>query len=91
MIDPIRRQGYQERRRSLDFARLHRRTRTRDPRAGQRLLRAVMWPPCRALWRLHHEGRENLPALGPVIVAPNQASFMDHFFVGLGIPRPVRR
>ncbi|HET9719946.1 MAG TPA: lysophospholipid acyltransferase family protein [Solirubrobacteraceae bacterium] len=89
MIDPIRRQRYQERRRSLDFASLHRRTRAHDPGAAQRMVRALMWPACRTLWRLHHEGRENLPAQGPVIVAPNHASFMDHFFVGLGIPRPV--
>jgi 1-acyl-sn-glycerol-3-phosphate acyltransferase len=89
MVDPIRAQRYEERRLGLDFAALHRRTRDHDPRLGQMLIRAAMWPPCRILWRLHHEGRENLPSQGPVIVAANHASFMDHFFVGLGIPRPV--
>lgn len=89
MVDPIRRQRYQERRRELDFQALHRRTRDHDPGVGQRLVRLAMWPPSRLLWRLRHEGRENLPAGGPLIVAANHASFLDHFFVGLGIPRPV--
>jgi 1-acyl-sn-glycerol-3-phosphate acyltransferase len=48
-----------------------------------------MWPPCRILWRLHHEGRQHLPPTGPLIIAANHASFLDHFFIGLGVPRPV--
>jgi len=89
MVDPIRKQRYEERRRELDFAALHRRTRDHDPGLGQRLVRRSIWPACRLVWRLRHEGREHLPATGPLIVAANHASFMDHFFVGLGIPRPV--
>jgi 1-acyl-sn-glycerol-3-phosphate acyltransferase len=89
MVDRIRRQRYEERRRGLDFHRLHRRTRDHDPGVGQLLIRYSMWPPSWLLWRLHHEGRENLPSQGPLIIAANHASFMDHFFIGLGVPRPV--
>ena len=31
-----------------------------------------------------------MPASGPVILAPNHFSFMDHFFVGTAIRRKVR-
>jgi 1-acyl-sn-glycerol-3-phosphate acyltransferase len=89
MVDPIRTQRYEERRQKLDFRDLHRRTRDHDPRWGQILIRLAMWPPCKLLWKLRHEGRENLPSAGPVIVAANHASFLDHFFIGLGVPRPV--
>jgi 1-acyl-sn-glycerol-3-phosphate acyltransferase len=33
---------------------------------------------------------EKVPASGPVILAPNHFSFMDHFFLGLSIRRKVR-
>jgi 1-acyl-sn-glycerol-3-phosphate acyltransferase len=89
MVDPIRRQRYEERRRELDFASQHTRTRDRDPGPGQVLVRLAITPPCRVLWRLRHEGRDNLPRQGAVIVAANHASFMDHFFIGLGIARPI--
>jgi 1-acyl-sn-glycerol-3-phosphate acyltransferase len=89
MVDRIRRQRYEERRRGLDFASLHRRAQDHDPAGGQMLVRLAIRPPCAVLWRLHHEGRDNLPRQGPVIVVANHASFMDHFFIGLGVPRPI--
>ncbi|HWD65063.1 MAG TPA: lysophospholipid acyltransferase family protein [Solirubrobacteraceae bacterium] len=89
MVEPIRRQRYEEHRRELDFGRLHQRTRDHDPGFGQWLIRPTVGPLCRLVWRLHHEGRDNIPKRGPVIVAANHASFMDHFFIGVGVPRPV--
>lgn len=86
---PISAQQYEDPRADLDFADLHRRARGQDPGLGQSLLRAAMWPPCKLLWRVRHEGRDNIPATGQLIVAANHASAVDHFFVGLGIPRPV--
>lgn len=89
MVDRIREQRYAETRANLDFADLHERTRDHDPGVGQILLRAFAWPFCKGIWRMRHEGRENVPRQGAVIVAANHASFLDHFFIGLGIHRPV--
>jgi 1-acyl-sn-glycerol-3-phosphate acyltransferase len=35
-------------------------------------------------------GAANVPAIGPVIIAPNHFSFMDHFLVGMFIRRRIR-
>jgi 1-acyl-sn-glycerol-3-phosphate acyltransferase len=37
-----------------------------------------------------YEAAEKVPSTGPVILAPNHFSFMDHFFVGAFIRRRVR-
>ncbi len=40
-------------------------------------------------FRLGIFGRENFPKEGPVIVAPNHASFLDPIIVGIGAPRKL--
>ncbi len=40
-------------------------------------------------FRLKIVGRENFPMTGPVIVAPNHASFLDPIIVGVGAPRKL--
>jgi 1-acyl-sn-glycerol-3-phosphate acyltransferase len=40
-------------------------------------------------FRLEIFGRENFPKEGPVIVAPNHASFLDPIIVGIGAPRKL--
>lgn len=42
------------------------------------------------LFRVRVEGREHVPATGPVVLVPNHASFLDPPLVGWGCPRPVR-
>ena len=54
------------------------------------LARALLTPPLRLWVRLHVKGADQIPAEGAVIVAPNHKSFLDAFFVGLGIRRHVR-
>ncbi len=88
-IERIREQRYRDDRDDVDFSDLHRRSRDHDPRLFQTALRVTTWPVFRLLWRMHHEGRENVPASGPVILAANHASFLDHFLVGHGTPRQL--
>jgi 1-acyl-sn-glycerol-3-phosphate acyltransferase len=42
------------------------------------------------LFRYRAYGRENVPADGGFIVAPNHGSMLDGFMFGLGLPRPAR-
>jgi 1-acyl-sn-glycerol-3-phosphate acyltransferase len=55
----------------------------RTYRVGRRLAYTVSKWWFRATW----EGIEHIPASGPVIVAPNHASFMDPFLVVCVVPR----
>ena len=53
-------------------------------------MRVVSRPYCRLLYSLRTQDIERVPAEGPVILAPNHFSGMDHWFVGLLLPRQVR-
>ncbi len=44
----------------------------------------------RGWFRVRITGRENIPATGPAILAPNHKNFLDPFFVGLATHRHVR-
>jgi 1-acyl-sn-glycerol-3-phosphate acyltransferase len=54
------------------------------------LARIVCTLPTIALYRLRVSGRRNVPRRGPVILAPNHFSQMDHFFAGVYLPRKIR-
>src|SRR5262249_10705089 len=45
---------------------------------------------CRLAFRLHAKRSDRVPREGPVILAPNHFSAMDHWFVGILLPRRVR-
>ena len=49
----------------------------------------ILGPIVKLLWRPWVEGLENLPANGPVILAPNHLSFMDSLFMPMLVPQPV--
>ncbi|RJL35310.1 lysophospholipid acyltransferase family protein [Bailinhaonella thermotolerans] len=53
------------------------------------LKHVLLGPVLRVLYRPRVVGRENVPATGPVIVAPNHPAFADSFFVPLTTPRPI--
>lgn len=73
------------------LARLHSRARERgESRALYGAARVLLTPLLRGWFRTRTFGIENLPASGPVIIAPNHKSFLDPFFVGMAIHRPVR-
>jgi 1-acyl-sn-glycerol-3-phosphate acyltransferase len=53
------------------------------------LLRLVTMGLFRVVWRPVIEGREHIPASGPVIVASNHLSFIDSIVIPLAVPRRV--
>jgi 1-acyl-sn-glycerol-3-phosphate acyltransferase len=85
----MRPQVYLDPRPAAYFDRFHARARERGPDWIYPLLRAVS-QPIRILYRLRAVDLGNVPARGPVILAPNHFSAMDHWFVGLLLRRRVR-
>ena len=71
------------------FDHFHERSRTRDPNAVYEMVRVITMLHALIGYRARGLGAENVPP-GPVILAPNHASFMDHFFTGAFIRRRVR-
>ena len=53
------------------------------------ILKAILTPLLRMLYRVRVEGRENLPTKGPVIIAANHRSFLDSIFIPLVVRRRV--
>lgn len=59
-------------------------------RAGEWLLRRILvGPPLRSYLRLTVEGREHIPATGPLIIASNHRSFVDSMVIPLAAGRKV--
>jgi 1-acyl-sn-glycerol-3-phosphate acyltransferase len=53
------------------------------------VVKAIIGPVLRLLFRPWSEGTENEPREGPAILASNHLSFSDHFFAPLPLPRKV--
>jgi 1-acyl-sn-glycerol-3-phosphate acyltransferase len=53
-------------------------------------VRALISLPTLLLYRTRAIGVKNVPKTGPLLLAPNHFSQMDHFFVGLYLRRQVR-
>jgi 1-acyl-sn-glycerol-3-phosphate acyltransferase len=88
-LAPMRPQIYLDPRPAEYFERFHARARTRGPDWVYPTLRVIS-QPIRLLYKLRAQGLDNVPAHGPVILAPNHFSAMDHWFVGLMLRRQVR-
>ena len=54
-----------------------------------RVVRAVLGPPVRAVWRLEVDGAARVPT-GRVIVVANHDSLSDPFFLAAALERPLR-
>jgi 1-acyl-sn-glycerol-3-phosphate acyltransferase len=53
------------------------------------VVKAVLGPFLRVIFRPWAEGTDNVPPEGPAIIASNHLSFSDHFFAPLPLPRQV--
>jgi 1-acyl-sn-glycerol-3-phosphate acyltransferase len=88
-LSQIKEQVYKDPRPAEHFAKYHHRSRTTEPNWVYEAVRIAT-----SLWgwlffRTRGIDAEKVPAHGPVILAPNHFSFMDHFFMGMAIRRKV--
>jgi 1-acyl-sn-glycerol-3-phosphate acyltransferase len=88
-LTPIRAQVYRDPRPAEIFDRFHARARTRRPDLAYEVVRMVTSVYAWTVFRARGIAPEQVPASGPVILAPNHSSFMDHFFLGAFIRRKV--
>src|SRR5258705_7376467 len=85
----MREQVYKDPRPKEHFDKFHERVRARRPNWVYEVVRMVT-----TLWgwigfRATCVDADHVPSSGPVIIAPNHFSFMDHFLVGMFIRRRV--
>ena len=85
----MKEQVYKDPRPKEYFDRFHERSRTREPDWVYEAVRIITSIYAWTFFRARGIAAENVPT-GPVIIAPNHFSFMDHFFVGAFIRRRVR-
>lgn len=53
-------------------------------------VRILLTLPTILIYRVRAIGVRNVPRSGPLVLAPNHFSFMDHFFVGVYLRRKIR-
>jgi 1-acyl-sn-glycerol-3-phosphate acyltransferase len=82
-------QVYRDTRPEEYFRGFHERARSGKAGWTYDIVRTTVVPYMLAFFRIQGLGAENVPN-GPVILAPNHGSFMDHFFSGSYIRRRVR-
>ena len=85
----IKAQVYKDPRPKEYFDRFHARTRARKPDWVYEAVRIVTSLYAWTFFRARAIDAQKVPVSGPVILAPNHVSFMDHFFAGAFIRRRV--
>lgn len=86
----IRDQVYLDQRPKEFFDQYHERSRTRRPNWVYELVRTTTSFYAYVFLRARSIGSDNVPQSGPVIIAPNHFSFMDHFLCGGFTRRKLR-
>jgi 1-acyl-sn-glycerol-3-phosphate acyltransferase len=89
-LTPIKAQVYKDPRPKEYFDGFHHRSRTRDPDWVYEVVRMATSLYAWTFFRARGVDAVKVPHTGPVILAPNHFSFMDHFFAGAFIRRRVR-
>ena len=85
----MKEQVYKDPRPAEHFDRFHARTRSRRPDWAYELVRVLLTPYLLLFYRARCIDSGNVPAEGPVIIAPNHFSFMDHFLISVYARRKV--
>ncbi len=83
-------QVYKDPRPKETFDHAHARVRRAAPGPVYEVVRMLTSLYAWTFFRLSSHQSWKVPVAGPVILAPNHFSFMDHFFVGAGIRRRVQ-
>jgi 1-acyl-sn-glycerol-3-phosphate acyltransferase len=89
-LAPMKEQVYTDPRPSTYFDRFHERARTREPDWVYEAVRSLTLMYSWSFFRARPISTDKVPPVGPVILAPNHFSFMDHFFVGGAVRRKVQ-
>jgi 1-acyl-sn-glycerol-3-phosphate acyltransferase len=90
MAEALKPQVYKDERPEEHFTRFHERVRTGRPDWVYELVRLVLTPYLVFIYRARCIDSDNLPPEGPVIIAPNHFSFLDHFFIAVYLRRKVQ-
>ncbi len=88
-MSDIKPQVYKDERPAEYFAQFHERAR-KGVGWTYTFVRLLVTLPALLLYRTRAIGVENVPKSGPLLLAPNHFSQMDHFFIGLYLRRKVR-
>ncbi len=86
----LKEQIYRDARPAEHFAVFHERTRTKPPNFVYGVVRVLTSLNGALLFRARGIDAGNVPRTGAVILAPNHASFMDHFFTGMFLRRQIQ-
>jgi 1-acyl-sn-glycerol-3-phosphate acyltransferase len=89
-LTDLKPQVYKDPRPAAHFERYHARSRRREPDWVYGVVRLLLTPYLLIMHRARCIGSDQVPTTGPVIVAPNHFSFLDHFFVAVFLRRHVR-
>ena len=89
-LGPMRAQVYMDPRPKEYFDRFHEHARRREPDVVYDLVRITTSLLSWIVFRVRAIDADRVPGSGPVILAPNHFSFMDHFFLGASLRRKVR-
>jgi 1-acyl-sn-glycerol-3-phosphate acyltransferase len=89
-MSELRPQNYIDDRPEEYFRRFHERARAHEAGWTYNFVRVVVTPIMLLLYRARSIGVDNVPASGPVILASNHFSNMDHFLAGVWLRRKIR-